>query len=243
MIANLPMYHRSELVEAHNEFWQLIRGNLAKVDIDTPEKLSQDAGEMEVWVRPDLIFSQTCSMPYRTLIYEQVTLIGTPDYGLAECPNGYYRSAFIVHKDEECRELIDYKNAKFAFNMEISQSGFVAAKAEAAKHGFFFKKRVCSGGHLNSARMVADKKADIAAIDALSLKLMERNDDFFERLKVIQWTEPTPTLPYISGPNADADLYFECVKSAISQLSTDARKKLMIKDLIKIPTDTYLALD
>ncbi len=243
MIANLPMYHRPELEEAHNVFWALTRKHLASKGIDTPEHLSQDAGEMEVWTRPDLIFSQTCSMPYRKLIHDQVTLIGTPDYGLEDCPPGHYRSAFIVHKDDSRSQLADFKDANFAFNMEISQSGYVAAKAETSKLGFFFENKSCSGGHLNSARMVTDRRADIAAIDAMSLKFMARYEDFYNDLKIIKWTEPTPALPYIAGPGADANIYFNALKAAVDELPSKARELLMIKDLLKIPKETYLSMD
>lgn len=243
MIANLPMYHRPELNEAHDLYWALIRKHLTAAGIDSPETLSQDAGEMDVWVRPDLVFSQTCSMPFRKLIHDQVTLVGTPDFGVKGCHAGYYRSAFVVPKDDQRSDLVEFKNALFAYNMEISQSGYVAAKAEAAKHDFFFENRTCSGGHLNSALMIAEKKAEIAAIDAVSLKLMERYDDFYNGLKIIQWTAPTPSLPYISGPDTNGKDIFNAVSAAIDELPTQVRDQLMIKGIIQIPKETYLAID
>ena len=57
MIANLMMYQRSQLVEAHNRFWTLIRKQLTAVGIDSPETLSQDAEEFFVWKHPDLVLS------------------------------------------------------------------------------------------------------------------------------------------------------------------------------------------
>lgn len=243
MIANLPMYHRAELAKAHDIYWQLIRKHLAAAGIESPLKLAQDAGEMDVWIRPDLVFSQTCSMPYRTVLYDKVTLIGTPDFGVKGCPPGYYRSAFVVHKSDTREKLDDFKNAKFAFNMEISQSGFVAAKTETLNSGFFFKNRICAESHLNAACMIASGQAEIASIDAVSLTLMERYDSFYSDLKVIHWTTPTPSLPYITASGEDADLYFIAVKAAIDDLPTAIAKELMIKNMIKIPKETYLAID
>lgn len=243
MIASLPMYHRPELIDAHNEYWQLIRKYLGEAGIDSPEKLSQDAGELKVWTRPDLVFSQTCSYPYRKLIHKQVTLIGTPDFGVEGCPPGYYRSAFIVRKSDSRENLAEHQNSLFAFNMETSQSGYVAAMAETVKHGFLFQNKICSGGHSNSARLVATKEAEIATIDAVSLKLMEHYEDFYADLKIIDWTTPTPGLPYITAGGADGAVFFDAVKAALDALSDEARKKLMIKDLIKIPKETYLAID
>ena len=211
------MYHRPELIEAHNIYWSLIRKHLAIANIDSPEKLSQDAGEMDVWLRPDLVFSQTCGMPYRTLIHDKVTLIGAVDFGVDNCPPGYYRSAFVIHKDDMRENLEDFKDALFTYNAEISQSGFAAAKAECEKYGFFFNSKICSGGHLNSAKWVSECRADIAAIDAVSLALMERYDSFYQNLKIVCWTDPTPSLPYISKLDAEKDSFFNAIKAAIEE--------------------------
>lgn len=243
MIANLPMYHRPELETVHNRFWQLIRKNLQEFNIDSPEKLSQNAGEMEVWQRADLVLSQTCGMPYRKKLNGKVTLIGTPHYEIKDCQPGYYHSAFVVHKNDTRTRLTDYENALFAYNNEMSQSGFAAAKAEAKKHNFWFQNTICSGGHLNSAKMIAGKKTEIAAIDAVSLTLMERYDDFYTDLKIIRWTEPTPALPYITALEQDKEIYFNAIKNAINALSQEDRKLLMIKDLISISSDTYLSIE
>lgn len=243
MIANLPMYHRPELEDAHNRFWQLIKKYLKECNIESPKKLSQDAGEMEVWQRSDLVLSQACGMPYRKILHGKVTLIGTPEFGINGCPSGYYRSAFVVHKNDERSCLADYENALFAYNNEMSQSGFSAAKAETKKHKFWFQDTVCSGGHLNSAEMVASKKAEIAAIDAVSLTLMERYDDFYADIKIICWTKPTPALPYITAIDQSKANYFNAIKNAIDALSQEDRKLLMIKDLINISSDIYLSIE
>lgn len=229
MIANLPMYIRPELEEAHDEFWQLIRQNL---DMDSPENLSQDAGEMEVWNSPYLFFSQTCGLPYRKFLHDKVTLIGTPDYGLDECPPGYYRSGYVVHKSAS-DQLSYYKDNLFAYNDKNSQSGYYVTND-------FFENTICSGSHINSAKMVASDKADIAAIDAVSLKLMQQYDDFARDLKVIHWTKPTPALPFIAYKGADKAKFFTAINEAIKTLPDELREILMIIDLINIPEQEYL---
>ncbi len=242
MIANLPMYQRPELVDAHDLYWQLIRQKLAEVNMRSPEHLSQDADEMEVWGDPNLVLSQTCGLPYRTVLHPHVTLIGTADFGVNGCPPGYYRSGFIIRENEIRDDLRDFKNALFAYNDEISQSGYFAARFEAEPLGFFFERQICSGDHVNSAKMVSDGRADIAAIDAVSLTLMSQYEDFMENLKVLCWTKPTPGLPYITAKRGVKDLFFYAIKGAIRNLPNDVRKKLMIKDIIDIPKEDYLAL-
>lgn len=233
MLANLPMYDRPELKDAHEEFWKLIRDNLRADNIHCPDQLDFEAGEMDAWTSPFFYFSQTCGRPYINSLADNVTLIGTPDYNLQGCPAGYYRSAYIVHKADMRMELSDYKKATFTFNNEGSQSGFFITDN-------FFIKKICSGSHINSAKMVANKEADIAAIDAVSLKLMQQYDDFAKDIKVLEWTEPTPTLPFIAYKGADQNAFYSAIQSAITSLSRDSRNKLHLNGLVYIPKETYL---
>lgn len=242
MIANLMMYRRPELEGAHNRYWALIRKNLAEVGIDSPKHLSQDAEEFSVWNDPNLVLSQTCGMPYRKWLHPNVTLIGTPDFGLLDCPKGYYRSAFIVRKNDPRNTLIDYKGAKFTYNQDFSQSGYAAAFAHLKPLGFWFENRNQSHQHLASARAVAESRADIAALDAVTWRLVTKYEDFAQDLRVLTWTKPAPSLPYIAGPNADQKHTFNAVKTAISQLTVDDRELLGIKGLTYIPPSDYLSV-
>ena len=242
MIANLMMYCRPELEDAHNRYWALIRKNLAQAGIGSPKNLSQDAEEFSVWNNPNLVLSQTCGMPYRKWLHPNVTLIGTPDFDLLGCPKGYYRSAFIVRKNDPHNALTDYKDANFTYNQDFSQSGYAAAFAHLKPLGFWFKNRSQSHQHLASARAVAESRADIAALDAVTWRLIRKYEDFAHNLRVLTWTKPTPGLPYIAGPNADQEHCFNAVKTAITQLNADDRELLGIKDLIYIPPSDYLSV-
>lgn len=233
MLANLPMYDRPELKDAHEEYWTLIRDNLRAADVHTPDEMTPKAGEMKCWTDPFFYFSQTCGKPYRETLHENVTLIGTPDYGLQGCPPGYYRSAYIVNKSDDRYNLDEHKNSKLAYNDKNSQSGFHVT-------GGYFKKKKCSGSHIKSAKMVAEGKADIAAIDALSLKLMKEYDDFAKNIKVIAWTEPTPGLPYIAYKGADQNAFYAAISTAITALPEETRSKLHLNGLVFIPKETYL---
>ena len=55
--------------------------------------------------------------------------------------------------------------------------------------------------------MVANNQAEIAAIDAVSLKLITKYDDFAKELKIIAWTKPPPSLPYIAYKDADQNKF------------------------------------
>lgn len=242
MIANLMMYARPELDDAHNNYWALIRQHLAEEGIDSPETLSQDAEEFAVWNDPGLVLSQTCGMPYRTWLHGKVTLIGTPDFGIDDCPAGYYRSAIVTRVNDPRKSLPEFKNACFAYNQTFSQSGYAAPYWHLKPHGFWFQNQLQVHQHIESARAVAEDRADIAAIDAVTWRLLRKYESFSDNLQVLEWTQPTPALPYISALNAPREATFNAVSKAIDNLSPKDRALLGLKQIIYIPSAAYLAI-
>lgn len=242
MIANLMMYQRPQLAGAHERYWHLIRKYLHEAGIDSPEHLAQDAEEFFVWKNPDLVLSQTCGMPYRLWLHELVELVGTPDFGLDGCPPGYYRSAFVVRADDSRQNLTDFEDAVFAYNQSFSQSGYAAPYWHLQKRGFWFENRLHTEQHLNSAQAVAEGRADIASLDAMSWRLMDQHDAFARKLRVLDWTEPTPGLPLITAKGNDAGAIFNAVKSAIGALEPTDRDLLGLRGIVKIPKDTYTSI-
>ena len=242
MIANLMMYARPELAEIHDRYWQLIRQELAHRGIDSPEALAQDAEEFAVWTAPDLVLSQTCGMPYRLWLHDRVTLIGTPDFGLEGCPPGYYRSAIVARASDPRQRPEEFADAVFAYNQTFSQSGFAAPHNHLKPRGFWFSNRLQTHGHLMSARAVAGGQADIAALDAVSWRLMQRYEGFAQHLRVVEWTTPTPGLPYIAAKGADRAAIFGAVAAAIDGLGARDRDDLGIRGLVDIPGTAYLAI-
>lgn len=242
MIASLMMYQRPELADAHDRLWCAVRDRLLRAGIDAPEALSQDAEEFSVWRHPDLVLSQTCGMPYRLWLHDRVTLVGTPDYGLEGCAPGYYGSALIARRDDARHDLADFRDARFAYNQTFSQSGFAAPYGHLFPLGFFFDTRAPTGAHGASARAVADGAADIASLDAVTWRNLQRFEPFTKGLRVLEWTKPTPGLPLITAKGRNADTVFEAVREAIDAMSPDDAGLLGIKGLIRIPKAAYLAV-
>ncbi|AZV77994.1 hypothetical protein EBB79_08860 [Parasedimentitalea marina] len=240
MIANLMMYQRPQLVQAHAFYWALIRKHLSDTGMDSPETLSQDAEEFFVWKHPDLVLSQTCGMPYRTWLHDKVQLVGTPDFGLADCPPGYYRSAIVVRADDPRTQVTAFKNAIFAYNQTFSQSGYAAPFWHLRPEGFWFENRLHTEQHLESAQAVATGRADIASLDAVTWRNIETYEPIAAGLRVLEWTKPTPGLPLITALGNDADLIFNAVKGAIEELDEQIRSQLGIKGIVKIPKNDYL---
>lgn len=243
MLAVLHMYAHPNLDDVYKRYWALIRANLAVAGINSPSKLSQHIKRYDAWKDPELVFSQTCGMPYRNTLHDQVTLTGTPDFGVENCQPGYYRSVIIVRKDDPRTSFADFKDARFAFNGEDSQSGYAAAHTHAAKFGFWFDQRIETGMHQLSAKMIADGEADIAALDAVTWRIMMAHDnDVATALRILDVTDETPGLPYISAVGADREAMFEAVSLAIDALAPGDRDVLGLKGLVYIPPDVYMAV-
>lgn len=242
MIASLMMYARPELVPAHDRFWALLRHELALIGIESPAALSQAAEIFSVWNDPELVLSQTCGMPYRIWLHDKVALVGTPDYGLEGCAPGYYRSPIVVRADDPRQSLADFRDATFGYNQTHSQSGHGAPYAHVIAQGFWFEKRLETGGHLASANAVASGSADIAALDAVTWRLIQRYEPFASALRVLEWTQPTPGLPYITAKGRDTDAMFDAINRAIKALDASGRDALGLKSLVRIPKADYLAV-
>lgn len=240
MIASLMMYRRPQLDAAHGRYWQLIREHLRTAGIDSPDALSQDAEEFAVWTDPDLVLSQTCGMPYRTWLHDKVTLVGTPDFGLPDCPPGHYNSALIVRADDQRASIADFIDGTFAYNQTFSQSGYGAPYWHL--HPLWFSRLLHTEQHLLSARAVADGRADIASIDAVTWRLITQYEPFARDLRVLDWTEPTPGLPLITSKGRDAAAIFDAVAAATDQLEPRDKEALGLKSLICIPKSAYLAV-
>ncbi len=242
MKASLPMYARPELELAHARYWTEIQHHLTALNIDAPPKLSQEGEGLDFWLSPEMIFSQTCGLPYRTKLHGRVKLVGTPDYGVEGCPPGYYRSILVCRADDTRSHVAQFLGGIFAFNAELSQSGYGAARRHMEDHGGWFSKSLETGGHIMSARAVAEGRADIAFLDAVSWRLMQRYESFSKDLKPIGATAPTPGLPYICNAALSAAAMGEAVERAIAQLSQEDRALLGIKGLVQIAAADYLAV-
>jgi ABC-type phosphate/phosphonate transport system substrate-binding protein len=232
------MYDRIETAEANDRFWALIRDAVGY----GPTHLTRGGDLHAQWLSPDLAFSQTCGMPFRTELYGKVTRIGTPDYGVEGCPPGYYRSLFITRAGDPRDTVKAFADARFAYNDAGSQSGWAAPFAHAANLGMTFRDTYRTGGHRASALAVAENSADLAAIDAVTWAMIQRYDAIARDLVVIDRTAPTPGLPYIAARAANADDLHRAVGAAIDALSPEDRETLLIKAVVAIPDEAYLAI-
>lgn len=243
MIASLAMYDRAEVQPANDRLWALIRDGMRAAGLAAPDALTRGAGAYwEAWQSPDLFLSQTCGYPYRAKLHGTVTLVGTPDCGVEGCLPGHYRSVFVARKDDPRDTLAAFDGAALAFNENLSQSGWAGPMAHAMRLGLRLRPALRSGGHILSARAVAEGRADIAGIDAVTWAMILRHDAFAADLRVVGQTDPTPGLPFIAASGADADRIFPIIAAAIAALPEADRQTLCLHGFARIPAEAYLAI-
>ena len=235
MIAGLPMYERPELFQAHDNLWQLIH---KQID-GSPQKLSRNIELWDLWTSPELLLAQTCSSPYRESLFKNTIYVGTPDYKLPNCPPGYYNSIIIGQSGLSFSQL---KTGIFGYNDKFSHSGWTVPINHFKKLDICPKKTKKTGSHRSSAQAVADGQIDFAAIDAQSWRFIKKYDNFANKIKVFDQTEPTPGLPFITSKPGLKDKLFFAIKRAIQALSDKDRSLLYLKDLIKLDEEKYIKI-
>ncbi len=239
MIASLPMYDTPATAAANDRFWQAIRAAYGRGPVD----LDRTQDPHRTWESEHLVLSQTCGLPYRSGLHRKVHLVGTPDYGVDGCPPGYYRSVIVARKDDPRVDCAAYADTRLARNDERSQSGWAALVAHfrhCASEPFAPSQILDTGSHAASAHAIAQGRADVAAIDAVTWAFLKRDSNATRDLKVLAQTVPTPGLPYIAALSEDADRLFTAISSALSQLSKEDRATLMLTGLVRIAPEDYL---
>ncbi len=243
MIASLGMYDFGAAMAANDRLWALIRTRLAGRGIAAPEALTRgEHAYWDAWQSSDLILSQTCGYPFRARLHGNVTYAGTPDYGVEGCAPGHYRSVFVARGDDPRQALADFNGARFAYNEALSQSGWAAPQTHAAKLGISLPPRLQTGGHRLSAHAVAEGRADIAALDAVTFALLQDSDPVAKQLKVVAMTDPTPGLPYITATGNDPQPIFDAASEAIAALAPADRAILRLKGFVRLAVADYLAV-
>ncbi len=232
MIANLGLYDHPSQQDANDRLWAAIRAHLD----EGPQHLTRDGTLMEMWTSHALVLGQTCGLPYRAALVGRVTRIGTPDYALAGCPPGYYRSLMLRRKGDNDAPL-----RVFAYNDGLSHSGWAGPSAWLATRGIQPAQFLETGAHAVSARAVADGQADLCGIDARTWATIGPRDGLAEALEVIGHTAPAPGLPMITALGRDPVPLRRAIAQAIAQMSDADRALLGLRRLVDIPDAEYLA--
>lgn len=213
MIASLPMYWRAENAGLWRAYWRFVQDHAARDGLDLPDLTPPDAlpaDWYDHWLNPDLALSMTCGLPFRTALKDKVQYIGTLDFGLGT-PDGHYTSSIIT------RPGTTPPFSTLAYNGADSQSGWAAAQGQDETRRV--TRYLETGSHAASVAAVADGRADVACIDTVTWRILERVDPNAARVRVTGQTAATPGLPLIAAKGTDPAPLRRALAAATTQFA------------------------
>jgi len=242
------MYDLLAVRAATDAWWVGLARALAAAGVSAvPPDLERHLPADDVWRRPNLVISQTCGYPLTHALAGQVRLVATPVYDVEGCDGPNYRSAFLVRADDPAERLADLRGRRVAVNARDSQSGYNClrhALAPLAERGPMFAEVVVTGDHGSSMAALRARRADLAAIDPVTLALTAGHEpEAVAGLRVLAWSAPAPALPYITRRDA-GEGELAALREALSRAAADpdlaaARSALFLAGFEVLPLSAY----
>jgi ABC-type phosphate/phosphonate transport system substrate-binding protein len=250
LLAALPMYDYPELTGATDALWDALRDQLRAAGVPAPEQLTRSLGHFAIWRDADLLLAQACEYPLAKRFAATVRKVATPIYTAPGCDGTRYRSAIVVRRDDPASSLAELRGRRCVINESDSNSGMNllrAAIAPLAKGTRFFASVSLSGSHRHSAALVAAAEADVAALDCVSYAHLQRFDqETTARLRVLDWTPASPSLPLITAAATD-DETLQLLREAFAAVAADpalasVRAALLLQGFDLAPPRDYAAV-
>jgi ABC-type phosphate/phosphonate transport system substrate-binding protein len=236
-IAALPMYDFPELRADTDALWTRLAESLADAGLsDVPATLTRGRPHFDLWRDPNLLLAQACEYPIATDHAGAVQLVATPRYTAEGCAGARYRSAIVVRRHEPAETLADMRGLRCVINERSSNSGMNllrAGVAPLAQGRSFFDFVLISGAHRRSVEMVVNGEADLAAIDCVTWAHIQNfAPEQTGALRVLGWTELSPSLPLVTAATADAATV-RALRDSLNDLIADpalapARERLFL---------------
>ena len=192
------MYAFSGLEAANQALWSRIRSGVP----GAPETLT-DAQAMPEGIAAATVFTQVCGYPLFRHHCGQAVMLGIPRYGFEGCGVGTHRAAFIVRASDPARGLPDLRGRVFGCNSRLSNTGMNLPRLSLARVAGgrpFFSRVVLTGAHQSSLAALASGAIDLCAVDCVTWGLLGRDrPEETAGLRVLDWTEPSPCLPFVTA--------------------------------------------
>jgi phosphonate transport system substrate-binding protein len=176
-------------------------------------------------------FSFVCGLPY--VLYTAprrepppITALAAPVLQGERYQNKpIYFSDVIVRADSLFRSFGDLRGRSWAYNEEISQSGYGITRYSLVKLGEtngYFGNVVKAGAHQAAIRMVCDGKVDASAIDSLVLTVeMAQHPELAQKLRIIETIGPSTIQPFVAATRLPQILRDD-VQNVLSYMHTDS---------------------
>jgi ABC-type phosphate/phosphonate transport system substrate-binding protein len=247
-IAALPMYDFAPLRQAHAQLWQAVADRLEARGVpDIPSRLTWDLAHRDTWRHPGLLFGQACEYPLAKSHRRQLQVVATPSYRASGCAWATYSSAIVIRADDWARCLDDLRDRICVMNEPDSNSGMNllrAALASRARVGRFFRSTYLSHSHRQSLLQLAVGRADVAAIDCVTLAHLSRFEPaLVAQVRILDRTPSSPCLPFVtSALTSEATL--RALRTALSDVMADSslssvRQSLLLDGMVYDPDTSF----
>lgn len=225
LVASLLMYDQPKVVQGANDaLWAALRDRLRARSLDVPEALDRSGSHDSYWLRPDLVFGQTCGYPYVSELKGRVRLVATPVFRYSGGKGARRASFIVVREDDPAQTIADLAGKRAVINDWLSNSGMNLlriAVAPHAKNGRFFSSIMVSGGHMSSIAAIREDRADTAAIDSITWGLHARYaPETIAGIRIIGETPMGPGLPYITRLSA-SDAEVAALRDSLADVIAD----------------------
>ncbi len=247
--ASLPMYTMAELQDISAKWWLGVAQHMRRTGVtNVPDQLTDPKDITRHWLDPALLFSQTCGYPLTHSLANKVTVIAIPIYHAAGCHGAEYCSMIIVPENHDAENFDDLQGSTIAINARDSHSGFNVVRAmiaQCAKPGrSFFTDVTMTNAHIGSIEAVRQGSVHCAAIDAVTLALVEKyRPDILRGVRVLCQSPNAPGLPFITRKNISTaelkklqdGLFAALADTELSRLAD----KMLIKGAVLAQPDDY----
>jgi hypothetical protein len=218
MLASLPWYDLPSVQWANDVLWHAT---------GYPGELNRYQAAFDLWHDPELLVTQCCGLDL-FLAQAPIEPIAAPVFDL-DCKAGMYFSYIVGNTD----------GGVAAVNSLSSRSGWSALLAR-----YTPQRVVVTGSHQASLDALRNGVADVAAIDAVTWSIIERDaPSKLAGLKIVERSPDAPAPPYVVRQGRDSKQIIRGLRRAFrSPGSIDAKKALFLKSIIPAQRDDYFPI-
>ncbi len=195
---------------------------------------------------PALLLGHTCGYPLMNRYAGVLEPVATPVFDADGCDGLLYSSHFIVAADSDLDSLAACRGGVVAINSYDSNSGMNVlrhALAALAPGDRYFARVELTGGHAASVAAVADGRADLAAIDCVTLRLLADADPgLVARVRKIGRSARTAGLPFVAPLRTPHAGFCDTLNAALAEIAPEHRKRLHLQRFATVTRDDYAAI-
>ncbi len=228
--------------------WQLLFTRFVEtLDLPAPiaPELVFDAGEATLR-DPALLLGHTCGYPLMTRYAGALEPVAAPVFDADGCDGPLYSSHFIVAADADLDSLAACRGRVVAINSHDSNSGMNVLRHAIARLDpgeRFFARVELSGGHRASIEAVIAGRAELAAIDCVTLALLgDAEPDLVARVRVIGSSARSAGLPFVVPAGAPVEGFADALAAACAATPADARQRLRLAGIAAVTRDDYASI-